>query len=116
MLMINTTNQIKNTKAIIRMNTYEVTQLGSVFRPRGSSGNAGGNSVCYNKVAKGFKMIANVQAAVSNSNPPRRMDNNHNSLIEAPTARRFKKRGCRAGKAHKAAAACSRRDVHKDPQ
>ena len=45
-------------------------------------------------------------AAVPVSAPSRRMDIQH-SLIDAPKARRFRKRGCRAGKARNAAADCS---------
>ena len=45
-------------------------------------------------------------AAGAMSEPPSKVDDD-NLLVDAPKARRFKKRGCRAGKAHNAAASCS---------
>ena len=44
------------------------------------------------------------QAAESDRDPPRLLDNNMDLPVDVPQARRFKKRGCRAGKARKAAA------------
>ena len=72
-----------------------------------SKGDRAQNSFAGERLVK-----APAQAAVRDSEPPLILDDATNSLVDAPIARRFKKRGTRAGKARKAAASCSSAQDH----